>query len=74
LAIGRVSDVSVVASGDVERPFVDAIKDEATLGRDGSPPKAMDEPALGMQSCREQFKEWPPTGFAGGSWSRPSSG
>jgi hypothetical protein len=28
----------------------------------------------GLQSCREQLKEWPSAGFAGGCCSRPSSG
>jgi hypothetical protein len=34
----------------------------------------MVESALGMQLCEEQLQEWPPMGFAGGSWPRSSSG
>ena len=43
----KYPDANFVASGDVGRPFVDAIKGEAMLGRDVSRTEAMTEPALG---------------------------
>jgi hypothetical protein len=74
LAIRRVSDVSSVASGDVECPFVDTIKVEATLGRDGSLPETMVEPALELAVVQETVEAVAFCEIHEGNWPRPSSG
>jgi hypothetical protein len=70
--------VSSVASGDVGRPFVDATKAATTLGRDGSPPKAMVEPPLGRAVVQGTIEGVASCGIRGGncwgSWPRASSG
>jgi hypothetical protein len=70
LAIRRVSDVSFVASGDVGRLFVDTIKVEAILGRDGSLPEAIAEPTRDL-GLVVMYRTIEGVGFyviCGGSW------
>jgi hypothetical protein len=74
LAIRTVSNVSYITSGDVRRPLVGIIKAEAMLGRGGSLPEAVAEPALWLAAVQNTVEEVAFCGIRGGSWPRPSSG
>jgi hypothetical protein len=54
--------------------LVGIIKAEAMLGRGGSLPEAVAEPALWLAAVQNTVEEVAFCGIRGGSWPRPSSG